>query len=128
MASEKFTNVVGDYSGEFYDNQKMDNSWIRARLKEVKKRPRDIAKALDLPSPRVSEILGSRRQIGGDEVVPLARVLDLPATAVLELIAGHDASADAMFARLNTYYDNMSDEARSALAEHARLLDAARKD
>lgn len=72
----------------------MRNEWIRARLKELEARGKNqkgLAEALDLPSPRISEMISGKREIAGKEVRPLADYLELPEPLVLSHITGASA-------------------------------------
>ena len=57
--------------------------WIEGQLKQIGKSKTDMAKALDLAPPRVTEILQGTRRIQTGEIVPLAMFLHLPVSLVL---------------------------------------------
>lgn len=57
--------------------------WIRATLKERSLKLKDVAAALDIPPPRVTDILGGKRGVQADEVERLADMLGLSPRSLL---------------------------------------------
>ena len=53
-------------------NPSMKRLWIEDQLKQIGKSKTDLAKALRLAPPRVTEILQGTRRIQAKEIVPLA--------------------------------------------------------
>lgn len=62
--------------------------WIKERMKSLKIRQSDLASALGLPGPRVSEIIHGRRLVKLEEAQPLADALEMPVSEVLIRISG----------------------------------------
>jgi len=57
--------------------------WIRATLKERGHKLKDVAAALDIPPPRVTDILNGKREVQADEVERLADMLGLSPRSLL---------------------------------------------
>ncbi len=70
-----------------------ENAWIKSRLRGVGKKQVDLARALGLPSPRITEIIKGERRVQIAEIEPMANLLqmDLPELAKL-LGVGPDVS------------------------------------
>lgn len=64
-----------------------ENEWIATRLKEVGKRGKDLASALGIEPPRVTEIIKGNRKVATDELAPMARILDLAIEDVQRLLS-----------------------------------------
>lgn len=58
--------------------------WIRDLLKTKGRKLKDVAETLDISAPRVTDILKGTREVQSDEILKLASLLDLSATALLE--------------------------------------------
>jgi len=56
----------------------MQHTWVKQRLRELGKTSRELARALGISPPRVSEMFAGNRAIDGDEVQKLARFLEMP--------------------------------------------------
>ena len=67
-------------------NAVMGTSWIENRLAERGKSKTALGKALGLPPPRVTELLNGKRQIQLDELMPMAKFLEMPVAAVMEIV------------------------------------------
>ena len=65
----------------------MRNKWLKDRIKAVGKSQADLARALGLPTPRVSEMISGVRRISSHEIPQLARFLEWPESTVLQHIA-----------------------------------------
>lgn len=61
----------------------MAYEWLKAALKERRKRQRDLARALGLDEIKVSRIVHGRRPVDDAEVAGIARFLGLPIAEVL---------------------------------------------
>ncbi|TNE60848.1 MAG: helix-turn-helix domain-containing protein [Alphaproteobacteria bacterium] len=61
--------------------------WIRTALKEQGRKLKDVAEALDIAPPRVSDILKGTREVQADEVMPLASLLGLSPQSLLKSLA-----------------------------------------
>lgn len=59
-------------------------NWIRATLKEKGFRLKDAAEALELPAPRITDILKGSREVQADEVVRLADILGMNPRSLLK--------------------------------------------
>ncbi len=57
--------------------------WIRATLRERGFKLKDVAAALDIPPPRVTDILNGKREVQADEVERLADTLGLSPRSLL---------------------------------------------
>ncbi|WP_417462821.1 helix-turn-helix domain-containing protein [Kordiimonas sp.] len=57
--------------------------WIRAALKKKGFKLKDVAAALHVPPPRVTDILNGKREVQADEVEPLADLLSMSARSLL---------------------------------------------
>jgi SOS-response transcriptional repressor LexA len=66
----------------------MRNQWLADRLRELEKPQRELAEALGLERPRVSEMIKGTRAIQSDEIEPMARFLQWPAPHLLSMISG----------------------------------------
>lgn len=62
------------------------HDWIKARLKEVGKKMKDLAEATGQPASRISEKISGKRDFQADEIPAIARQLDLPVSVVLARI------------------------------------------
>jgi len=58
--------------------------WIRATLKEKGYKLKDVAEALSLPAPRITDILKGAREVQADEIVPLADMLEMNPRSLLK--------------------------------------------
>lgn len=59
------------------------HEWIKARLKEVGKKVKDLADATGQPASRISEKIKGKRDFQADEIPAIARQLELPVNVVL---------------------------------------------
>ncbi|WP_417464560.1 helix-turn-helix domain-containing protein [Kordiimonas sp.] len=57
--------------------------WIRAALKKKGFKLKDVAAALNVPPPRITDILNGKREVQADEVEPLADMLAMSARSLL---------------------------------------------
>lgn len=62
------------------------NEWIARRLKELGLKNRDLATALGLEPPRITEIIKGERKVQTSELEPLARALQLSPDVVRQAI------------------------------------------
>lgn len=62
----------------------LSQEWIRAALKEKGFKLKDVAEALNVPAPRITDILKGQRAVQSDEVIPLADMLGMTAPALLK--------------------------------------------
>lgn len=69
------------------------HEWMKARLKEVGKKPKDLAEATGQPASRISEKMKGKRAFQADEIPAIARALELPVNVVLERLPTSRASA-----------------------------------
>ena len=60
--------------------------WIENRLAERGKSKTALGKALGLPPPRVTELLNGKRRIQLDELIPMARFLEMPVGALMNVV------------------------------------------
>jgi transcriptional regulator with XRE-family HTH domain len=77
--------------------QMSEQTWIRTSLKERGFKMKDVAAALNITPPRVTDILQGRRDVQADEIMPLANMLGLSSKSLLtslaegkRIIAGND--------------------------------------
>ena len=61
--------------------------WIESRLSELGKTKAELARHLDLPFARVSEVIKGKRELKSVEILPIAQFLELDPTLVLQLLA-----------------------------------------
>jgi transcriptional regulator with XRE-family HTH domain len=61
--------------------------WIRATLKDKGFKLKDVALALGIPAPRITDILKGAREVQSDEVVPLADMLGISPRSLLKSLA-----------------------------------------
>ncbi len=59
-------------------------NWIRTSLKEKGFRLKDAAEALELPAPRITDILKGAREVQADEIVRLADILGMNPRSLLK--------------------------------------------
>lgn len=64
--------------------------WLRNRLKELGKKPIDLARHLGIAPARVYEMQTGKRQVQPSEIGPLARFLEMPEAAVVAYLEGRD--------------------------------------
>ena len=64
----------------------MNRNWIENRLQKVDKRKAEMARALGITTPRVSEILVGKRRLRASEIKPLAAFLDVGVSELLDSI------------------------------------------
>lgn len=64
----------------------MNRNWLENRLQQIDKRKTEMAHALGIPTPRVSEILVGKRRLRASEIKPLAAFLDVGVTELLDSI------------------------------------------
>lgn len=57
--------------------------WIRAALKKQGFKLKDVAAALQVPPPRITDILNGKREVQADEVEPLADLLSMSPRSLL---------------------------------------------
>ena len=57
--------------------------WIRAALKEKGFKLKDVAEALKLPPPRITDILTGKREVQSDEIEPLSDMLGMSPRSLL---------------------------------------------
>jgi phage repressor protein C with HTH and peptisase S24 domain len=62
--------------------------WMENRLKQIRRRPIDLAKHLDIAPPRVYELLSGKRKIQNDEMEPTAEFLEWPLQVITDLVSG----------------------------------------
>jgi hypothetical protein len=62
--------------------------WLADRLKEIRRKPTELAAHLGIAPPRVYEMLGGRRKLQQSEMSALAEFLEWPVQAVADLVAG----------------------------------------
>ncbi|NVJ97092.1 MAG: helix-turn-helix domain-containing protein [Alphaproteobacteria bacterium] len=58
--------------------------WIRAALKDRGLKLKDVAQALNVPAPRVTDILKGQRAVQSDEIIPLADMLGMNTPSLLK--------------------------------------------
>lgn len=58
-------------------------TWIKVALKDRGLKSKDVANALSIPPPRVTDIFQGRREVQSDEIVPLAGLLGLSTKSLL---------------------------------------------
>ena len=80
----------------------MTRTWIADRLQDIGSSQADLGRALSLPSSRVSEIIGGRREIKLSEIAPLAQALKMTIQEAMgRLGAGaHDAPTVPLVGRV----------------------------
>src|SRR5258708_4306495 len=59
-----------------------DQAWFKTRLREVKKRQKDLATLLGLPESSTTGIFNGTRQIASREVPIIAKFLDVPVDTI----------------------------------------------
>lgn len=59
--------------------------WIRTRLKDIGRSNKELACVLDIPAPRISDLIHGRRRLQAHEVLPLSLFLGIPPMTVLLL-------------------------------------------
>jgi hypothetical protein len=64
--------------------------WLKRRLKDIGRKPIDLARFLGLPPARAYEMLKGERYIQPNEIDRVARFLDWPATDVVAHMGGRD--------------------------------------
>lgn len=69
------------------------NKWIKDRLEELGKKSNGLARALKLPSPRITDIINGTRRLQASEVPPLAAFLELSENDVLARFNGGPGDA-----------------------------------
>lgn len=62
--------------------------WLKAFLKAADKKPADLARALDIPRSRVSEMMKGDRRLQPDEVAPTAELVGVSTTRIVALMSG----------------------------------------
>jgi hypothetical protein len=62
--------------------------WLRQRLTQIEKSPADLARWLEIPPPRVYEMLKGRRRLQQGEIGKTAQFLKMPEADVLALVEG----------------------------------------
>lgn len=77
------------------DNLDMTNEWIDRRLNELGKSKGDLAKALGLPNPRITEIIQGRRLVALKELPPLARFLEMDGGDLVLALTGEQIPVSA---------------------------------
>lgn len=68
--------------------------WLANRLIEIGKKKSELARHLDIPAPRVSEILKGKREIQSDELAPLASFLNWTIEQVIRSESGFSTMPD----------------------------------
>ncbi len=58
--------------------------WIKASLKEHGCKLKDAAKTLGITPPRVTDIIKGKREVQSDEIIPLAKLLNISAKSLLK--------------------------------------------
>lgn len=58
--------------------------WIKASLKERNCKLKDVAEALGITPPRVTDIIKGKREVQADEIIPLAELLNLSPKSLLK--------------------------------------------
>ena len=66
-----------------FHNRRMERKWIESRLSTLGKSKKELAVALDVPPPRINEIIDGGRRIHSDEIAPLALCLEMSPLDVL---------------------------------------------
>jgi len=61
----------------------MERKWIEQRLADLGKTKKGLAEHLGVAPPRVNEIIRHERDIQADEIIPLARFMELPVMVVM---------------------------------------------
>lgn len=62
--------------------------WLRQRLRQIEKSPADFARWLDIPPPRVYEMLKGRRRLQQGEIAKAAQFLGISEAEILALAEG----------------------------------------
>jgi SOS-response transcriptional repressor LexA len=70
------------------------HKWIKARLREIGKKQKDLAAAMSLPHTRVSEIISGKRAVRSHEAAILASFLGLSGDEVLQRLGGEISDAE----------------------------------
>lgn len=65
-------------------------TWIKAALKDRGLKSKDVASALSIPPPRVTDIFQGRREVQSDEILPLAQLLGLSTKSLLASLDAAD--------------------------------------
>ncbi len=58
--------------------------WIKTSLKDQGCKLKDVAEALGITPPRVTDIIKGKREVQADEIIPLAELLNLSAKSLLK--------------------------------------------
>lgn len=64
----------------------MKRHWIETRLQQIGKRKADLARAIDVAAPRITEIIAGTRRLQVDEIPKAAKFLEMPVRTVLQLV------------------------------------------
>ncbi len=105
----------------------MENSfgdWIQQEIKRLNWRQADLARAANLDSAVISNLINGRRGPGEDTCKAIARALNYPPETVFRA-AGLLPPAqpiDDQRAELNYLFDNASDQKRDEMLRYARYL------
>lgn len=67
---------------------KYEMQWLRQRLQQIEKTPADLARWLEIPPPRVYEMLKDRRRLQQGEIGKTAQFLGMAEADVLALVEG----------------------------------------
>jgi len=85
----------GNNSCNFYGNRNTGNmphqTWIKETLKAKGFKLKDMATALGITAPRVTDILRGQREVQADELQPLADLLGMGLTALLKSLEAGEA-------------------------------------
>lgn len=82
---------VNDPAERFSHPYDMRNEWLAKRLDELApggKSRTGLARALDIPPSRISEIINGSRKVKAEEVKPMATYLEWPEATVLAYVVG----------------------------------------
>lgn len=59
--------------------------WIEHRLNEIGKTKGELAKCLDIPAARISDLVNGRRRLLSGELLPIADFLDMNISLIVAL-------------------------------------------
>lgn len=97
IVNDKITMNVTERFCVMSDNARMKdkriNEWIFERLRDLGKRQVDLADALDVPAPRISELLKGKWTLDVTQLMTFARMLQITPAQAIEGLATHTLPA-----------------------------------
>jgi hypothetical protein len=74
--------------------------WMSDRLKQVRRKPIELSRALNIAPSRVYEMLGGKRRLQKDEIEPAAKFLEMDEEALVQAMEGGPEAARKIIAGL----------------------------